>query len=216
MTQIFHPRFGFLLMLGLCGLVGLAVALILLGRAATARVHHINEPVAQPVPFSHQHHVGQIGLDCRYCHQSVETAAFAGIPPISTCMTCHSQLFTDQKMLAPVVASWRSGVAQFRWNRIHDVPGFVYFDHSVHVANGVGCVSCHGRVDKMPLTMRAKSLNMQWCLNCHRDPAPQLRPRERVFDMDWQPTDPRLLGERLMREYQIDPHRMTECVLCHR
>lgn len=216
MGQIFHPRAGFFLTLGAFGLVALILMAIFIGRTLIAAKPALNEPVAQAVPFSHQHHVGQVGLDCRYCHQSVETSAFAGIPPIATCMTCHSQLFTNQAMLAPVVNSWRKGVAQFHWRRVHDLPDFVYFDHSVHVANGVGCVSCHGRIDQMPLTMRVKSLEMQWCLDCHTNPAQHLRPQDHIFDMAWTASDQASLGERLMRSYHINAQRLTECVVCHR
>jgi hypothetical protein len=145
----------------------------------------------------------------------VETSAFAGLPPISTCMTCHSQLFTDTPMLRPVVESWRSGRA-LHWNRVYQLPDFVYFDHSIHVAKGVGCVTCHGRVDRMPLTRRVVPLSMKWCLDCHRDPQKYLRPRERVFDLDWHARDQRRLGLRLVRAYRIDTARLTDCSVCHR
>jgi hypothetical protein len=143
----------------------------------------------QPVPFSHEHHVRGLGVDCRYCHTSVETAASAGIPPISTCMNCHKQIWTNAQLLEPVRQAWRTGVP-FQWERVHDLPDFVYFNHSVHVAKGIGCAECHGRVDEMPLTLQVSSLDMQWCLNCHRDPAARVRPRERVFDMSWDPQHP--------------------------
>jgi Cytochrome c7 and related cytochrome c len=176
----------------------------------------IGQPPAQPVPFSHEHHVAQDGLDCRYCHTSVETSAFAGIPSTQICMTCHSVLFDDAPILAPVRASWEQK-RPLRWQRVNDLPDFVYFDHSAHVTNGVGCVTCHGRVDRMPLTWRTKSLEMQWCLDCHRNPEPHLRPRDRVYDMDPVATaDPAALGRELAGVYAIDTRHLTECWVCHR
>ena len=175
----------------------------------------MNEPVNQPVPFSHKHHVDDDGIDCRFCHTSVETSAFAGMPPIATCMTCHSQLFTDAPMLKPLIGSWKSGVP-LRWNRVYQLPGFVYFNHSIHIAKGVGCVSCHGRIDRMPLTRRVAPLSMAWCLDCHRQPQKFLRPRDKVFDLAWQPADQKQLGAELLHEYHIDTGRMTDCSLCHR
>lgn len=215
MSQVFHPRFGFRARLALLGVLVLIVGGCLAWRGMTGDPHRLGEPVAQPVPFSHKHHVGDDGIDCRYCHADVETSAFAGLPPISTCMTCHSQLFTDTPMLRPVVESWRSGRA-LRWNRVYQLPDFVYFDHSIHVAKGVGCVTCHGRVDRMPLTRRVVSLSMKWCLDCHRDPQKYLRPRDRVFDLDWHAEDPQRLGMRLVRAYRIDTARLTDCSVCHR
>src|SRR5437016_8479742 len=171
-------------MLRLLLIVGLAlVALGLITYRVNARPDaQLAAPVEQSVPFSHKHHVTDHGIDCRYCHTSVETSAFAGIPPLSTCMTCHSQIFTDAPVLRPLVSAYRGG-EPLRWNRVHDLPDFVYFDHSIHVAKGVGCQECHGRVDRMPLTQRVASLDMQWCLACHRDAARHLRPRDEVFAM---------------------------------
>src|SRR5262249_46164795 len=143
-----------------------------------------NNAREQPVPFSHRHHVGGIGLDCRYCHTTVEVSSFAGIPPTKTCMNCHSQIWTNSAMLEPVRESFRSGKS-IEWNRVHHLAGFVYFDHSIHVKKGVGCVTCHGRVDQMPLTWQESSLQMEWCLGCHRNPERFVRPREQVFSMDW-------------------------------
>jgi hypothetical protein len=140
----------------------------------------------QPVPFSHEHHVRGLGLDCRYCHTSVETSTTAGIPPVATCMNCHRQIWTNSEMLEPIREAWRSGVP-IQWERVHDLPDFVYFNHSVHVAKGIGCSECHGQVDEMPLTLQVASLDMQWCLQCHRDPAARVRPREEVFNLHWDP-----------------------------
>ena len=217
MAQVFSRRF--VLVLRLC--TWAVVALIVIA-AVTYRVNARTDaprldPVEQPVPFSHKHHVGDDGIDCRYCHVSVETSAFAGIPPLSTCLTCHSQLFTNAPPLRPLLAAYENG-GRLAWNRVHDLPGFVYFDHSIHIAKGVGCVTCHGRIDEMPLTRRVASLYMQWCLDCHRAPERYLRPREHVFDLDWQPDiDQRVLGARLAREYHLSSTReLTDCSTCHR
>ena len=136
------------------------------------------EARTQPVPFYHMHHVGGMGIDCRYCHTSVDKSAVAGIPPIKTCMNCHSQIFNQSPTLEPVRASWRSGTS-IEWKKVHDLPDFVYFNHSIHVKKGMGCETCHGRVDEMPLMWRTETLNMDWCLGCHRDPVAEVRPRER-------------------------------------
>src|SRR5690242_3178087 len=138
------------------------------------------EPRVQPVPFSHEHHAGGLGIDCRYCHTTVEVSPFAGIPPTATCMNCHKQVWAESDMLEPVRASLRDN-RPIQWNRVNDLPDFVYFDHSIHVNKGVGCETCHGRVDRMPLTWAAENLHMQWCLACHRHPEKFLRPKEQVF-----------------------------------
>ena len=171
----------------------------------------------QPVPFSHQHHVGVLGIDCRYCHTSVEDSTFAGIPPTKTCMNCHSQIWTGSAMLEPVRDSYRTGQS-LRWQRVYNLPGFVYFAHSIHVQKGIGCASCHGQIDEMPLTYQVPSLLMEWCINCHRHPEAELRPREEVFNMKYQqPPDQEALGLKLKQEYQIrDAHFLTSCSVCHR
>jgi hypothetical protein len=158
--------------------------------------------------------VNGLGIDCRYCHTTVEESAFAGIPPTKTCMTCHSQIWADSPMLEPVRASFRADTS-IPWTRVNDLPDFVYFDHSIHVNKGIGCVTCHGRVDQMPLTWRAHPLTMEWCLECHRAPERFVRPRAQVFRMDWEPPRYRLaLGQQLVREYHIQPN--TSCSTCHR
>jgi Cytochrome c7 and related cytochrome c len=144
----------------------------------------------QPVPFSHEHHVRGLGIDCRYCHTSVERSAFAGLPPTETCMNCHRQIWTNAELLEPIRASYRDNVP-VRWTRVHDLPDFVYFNHSVHLAKGIGCQSCHGNVNRMPLMLQTASLQMQWCLDCHRDPVKNVRPREEVFNIDWNPKEPK-------------------------
>src|SRR5215471_13535040 len=187
MSQIFRHStntfaritiFGAVFILGFLAWVG-----TVLSRSSYAtRAEQARE---QPVPFSHAHHVGGIGLDCRYCHTSVETSGFAGIPPTKTCMNCHSQIWTNAAILEPVRESFRSGKSLV-WNRVNDLPDFVYFDHSIHVTKGVGCNTCHGPVDRMPMMFNYASLQMEWCIGCHRDPAKALRPRDQVFNMRYQ------------------------------
>ncbi|MCC6390740.1 MAG: cytochrome c3 family protein [Bryobacterales bacterium] len=168
----------------------------------------------QPVPFSHKHHVTDDGIDCRYCHTSVEVSPFAGLPPTATCMNCHSQIWTNAEMLEPVRASYRTGQS-LQWTRVYDLPDFVYFNHSIHVYKGIGCSTCHGRVDLMPLTYKVNTLYMQWCVECHRNPAKYVRPREEVFNMTYQaPGNQMELGRRLMAEYKVQS--LTDCVTCHR
>jgi len=171
----------------------------------------------QPVPFSHQHHVAGLGIDCRYCHTSVERSAFAGIPPTETCMNCHRQIWTNAELLEPIRASYRDNVP-VQWTRINDLPDYVYFNHSVHIAKGMGCVTCHGPVNQMQLTFQHASLQMEWCLSCHRDPARNVRPREEVFNIDWQPpADPeqaRALQAKLVKQYNV--RSLTSCSTCHR
>jgi hypothetical protein len=191
----------------------------------------------QPVPFSHEHHVRGLGIDCRYCHTSVERSAFAGLPPTETCMNCHRQIWTNAELLEPIRASYRDNVP-VQWTRVNNVPDFVYFNHSVHVAKGIGCQSCHGNVDRMPLMFQNASLQMQWCLDCHRNPTKNVRPREEVFNMNWNPGDrasflkymqPReasnphwepsaqdvaKLQAKLAKDYELKS--LTSCSTCHR
>ena len=168
----------------------------------------------QPVPFSHRHHVMQLGIDCRYCHTSVEESNFAGIPPTKTCMTCHSQIHSTAEMLAPVRESWQTGKS-LEWVRVHDLPDFVYFNHSVHVKKGMGCETCHGRIDEMPLTLQQNTLQMEWCINCHRNPEQYVRPRGEVYTMGYKPPVPQsVIGPQLVKEYGIRGN--TNCSTCHR
>ncbi len=171
------------------------------------------EALEQPVPYSHDHHVGAIGIDCRYCHTTVETAAFAGMPPSAVCMNCHSQIWADSPMLEPVRASFRTGMP-LRWTRVNDLPDFVYFDHGIHVSKGVGCVECHGRVDRMPLTYMAQTLQMEWCVRCHRHPEGRVRPRERDFDLAWQP--PAAAAALGSERAEARVASMLDCSTCHR
>lgn len=218
MAQIFKPWANSIARIVLVLLVLSVVLWAVLGYALlrSEYVTNLGEAPAQPVPFSHEHHVRGLGLDCRYCHDSVEESAFAGIPSTHTCMTCHSQIWTDADMLAPVRESLRTDTP-LRWTRVHNVADFVYFNHSIHVAKGVGCVTCHRRVDKMPITRRGSTLHMRFCLDCHRNPERYIRPKEHVFDMDWRPQEDRIaLGRRLVAAYNIEPQRLTDCYICHR
>jgi hypothetical protein len=171
----------------------------------------------QPVPFSHEHHVGVLGIDCRYCHTSVETSSFAGLPPTKTCMNCHSQIWVGSDMLQPVRESYRTNQS-LTWHRVYNLPGFVYFDHSIHVNKGIGCSSCHGRMDEMPFTYQVPSLLMEWCLDCHRHPEREIRPRGEVFNIRYhKPADQLDLGRKLLTEYGVKgPTDITSCSVCHR
>jgi hypothetical protein len=176
-----------------------------------------NEFVEQPIQFSHAHHVGGVGLDCRYCHTSVEKSSFAGIPPTKTCINCHSQIWANAPILEPVRASFRDD-KPLTWNRVNDLPDFVYFNHQIHVKQGVGCATCHGPVDKMPLMYQAATLQMEWCLDCHRAPEKYLRPRAEVFNMAYKAPENQLeLGLALKKEYKVAGiEHMTSCSVCHR
>ena len=218
MAQIFHPSTNTISKATIFGAVFILAAVIWIAGVyvRSSYVTQVDVPVDQPVPFSHEHHVGGLGIDCRYCHTSVESSSFAGIPPTYTCMSCHSQIWNDSPTLKPVRDSLANNIP-IEWNRVHNLPDFVYFNHSIHVDKGVACVTCHGRVDQMPLMWKAQSLQMEWCLGCHREPEKYIRPREHVFDMDWQPTEDQLtMGRRLVQEYQILPvAQLTSCSTCH-
>jgi cytochrome c7-like protein len=194
----------------------LIVTLVFVWRWSIDYPHALAAPPQQPLPFSHQHHVRDDGIDCRYCHGSVEKSAFAGIPSSDVCMTCHSQLFRDVALFEPLRQSFRTG-QRLRWTRVNDLPDFVYFDHSAHVTHGVPCKECHGRIDQMPLTARVRSLEMRWCLSCHRDPGPHLVPPGKVFDMNVTLPASEPEQRRLLADYRIlDVRRMTDCSTCHR
>ena len=219
MAQIFHRSTNTISRVSVFGAV---FAVALLGWAATEisrspYVTRAQQPRDQPVPFSHKHHVGGMGFDCRYCHTGVETSAVAGVPPTKTCMNCHSQIWAQSPMLEPVRASFRTDQS-IEWTRVHDLPDFVYFDHSIHVNKGVGCTTCHGAVDQMALTWQENSLLMEWCLDCHRNPAQYVRPKKDVFRVDWRaPRDQLAQGAKLVKEYDILPPRvLTSCSTCHR
>ena len=216
MPQIFHRSTNTIARVSIYGAAFLLVALVwaVYELSASPYVTDVNVAKDQPVPFSHKHHVGELGLDCRYCHTAVESSSSAGMPPTQTCMTCHSQIWVNSPMLEPVRASYRDDQS-IQWIRVNAVPDFVYFNHSIHVNKGVGCVTCHGPVGDMPLTWRANTLQMGWSLDCHRNPEKFVRPRENVFDIHYKaPADQESLGLKLMKEYKIQS--LTNCTTCHR
>lgn len=217
MPQAFRPAHVLFLKLGAIGLLVLLATGAVVWRAATGPAAAEGDPVEQPIPFSHQHHVRDDGIDCRFCHTSVEASGSAGMPTTEVCLTCHSQLFKDAPPLAPLHASIRDG-RPIAWQRVHDLPDFAYFNHSIHVAKGVGCTTCHGAVDEMPLMRRVQSLEMQWCLDCHRHPEQHVRPREFVFDPGWTPDPKRRTqdGIALVHAYGIRVGHLTNCSDCHR
>ena len=224
MAQIFHPATNTIAKASIFGaLLIIAAATWFAYRITRSPWNtHVNVPREQPVPFSHEHHVAGLGIDCRYCHTSVAESSFAGMPNTQTCMTCHSQIWTNSEMLAPVRASLASG-KPIAWTRVHDLPDFAQFNHSIHINRGVSCVSCHGQVNEMPLMWRTQSLQMEWCLDCHRDPANHLRPPEEVFNMDWHPpvdADARATFEKWQKDradnlFDFDKLQMTNCSVCH-
>jgi hypothetical protein len=216
MPQVFQRRTNTLSRVSIVAVLFLVGGLlwVLALRDRSPYITDVDVPKAQPVPFSHIHHVAGVGIDCRYCHTSVERTAVAGIPPVQVCMNCHAQIWSDSPMLAPIRDSYKTG-RPVHWNRIHDLPDYVYFNHSIHVNKGVGCTTCHGRVDRMPLMMKANTLQMQWCLECHREPEKFLRPRSEVFNVSWEPPKNQLeLGRKLVKEYHVQ--KLTNCYTCHR
>jgi hypothetical protein len=216
MAQAFSQAAVLAVKLSFVGIVVLAIAMGAIARWRATPAAALYAPVTQPIPFSHKHHVGDDGIDCRYCHTTVEKSSFAGMPSTEICLSCHSQLFRDSPLLAPLHASARSAVP-VAWNRVHDLPDFVYFDHSIHVSKGVACRSCHGRIDQMPLTWRVASLDMQWCLQCHRNAGQHVGPQRDVFLMaDARPVRPQDMVS-LARQGQLQStRRLTDCSTCHR
>jgi hypothetical protein len=200
--------------LAAAGALGLVVALY-----HSPYFQRVDTVQVQPVPFSHEHHVRGLGIDCRYCHTSAEKSSFAGLPSTKTCMTCHSQIWTNAAVLEPVREAWRTG-QPIPWVRVHNLPDYVYFNHSIHLAKGVACVTCHGPIDKMPAVYQANYMTMSWCLNCHRHPEKFLQPKETVFGSDWSRAekDPHgLLGVELVKTYNVKSRaKMQDCYTCHR
>src|SRR3954468_2825486 len=232
MAQFFPPSANAYARTSLAILIVVAAALGLTGYELASSPWVTREGVRpeQPVPFSHQHHVSGLGIDCRYCHTTVENSSFANIPPTKTCMNCHSQIWTNAPLLEPVRASFRDNKSLV-WTRVHDLPDFVYFGHEIHVNKGIGCKSCHGPIDEMPLTYQANSLQMEWCLDCHRDTAKNLRPKEEVFSMTYKPPsrgnkvafagkffeDQDELGQAIQQQYHIrSKQELMSCETCHR
>ena len=198
----------------------LAVTLGLTGILMFARApYYTRQNVVrdQPIQFSHKHHAGDDGIDCRYCHSGVETSAQAGIPPTKTCMNCHSVLFKDAAYLEPVRESYRTDKS-IVWIKVHRLPDFVYFNHSIHVNKGIGCSSCHGQVDQMPLMFQAKQLTMSWCLDCHRNPEKNLRPHDQITNMSWQPpANQAEIGKQMAAQNHLrSTNDLTSCSTCHR
>jgi hypothetical protein len=217
MSQLFPPMVDLY-----AKLFALAVVLLLAGGTYSFYLlnrspywTNVGVTLQQPVPFSHQHHVGDLGLDCRFCHTSVATSAYAGMPDTQTCMTCHSQVWKDAPMLAPVRTSYAEN-KPIKWNRVNETPGFVYFDHSIHINKGVGCSSCHGRLDEMPITWKTTDMEMSWCLSCHRQPEGQLRALSKVYQMDWTPPKNPHIQEDWFKERNIQKDHLTDCSACHR
>ena len=229
MAQVFHRSMNSVARISVFGLP-LLFAGSLLGGTIIYRSGYItgeNEVIDQPVPFSHKHHAGELGIDCRFCHPSAEVSPFAGIPPTKTCMNCHQQMWAGSEMLGVVRESYKNDQS-IPWERVHTLPRYVYFNHSIHIAKGVGCQTCHGNIDEMRLTWQHSTLLMEWCIKCHRDPEGALRPRDEVFSMKWRPehlTNPdtqkpytqRELGKKLKAEYKVrDALTLTSCSICHR
>jgi len=237
--QIFHHSTNTLAKLSIFG----GLFILLAGVWALAEINRSSYNTGQyierqqPVQFSHKHHVGDDGIDCRYCHTSVENSNSAGMPPTKTCMNCHSQIWSESPYLEIVRASYRDN-KPIEWTRVHDLPDFVYFNHSIHINKGIGCASCHGRVDQMAAVYQASSLQMEWCLECHREPERFIRPKDKVFDMTYNlAADPaekvtaapnnhlaenlapsrKAQAQRLVREYGVrSPRIITSCSTCHR
>jgi hypothetical protein len=215
MSQIFKPSTNTLARVSLFGAIFfIATSLWVvaeLNRSAWATREGVIRK--QPIPFSHDHHTAGLGIDCLYCHSSVEDSAFAGIPPTATCMNCHKLIWNDSPMLEPVRESFRTG-EPIEWVRVNDLPDFVYFNHSIHITKGIGCVTCHGRVDRMPLMRQSNSLQMEWCLDCHRNPESYVRPRSEIYNMVWEAENQEELGAQLVADYGIESRLSWSA--CHR
>ena len=214
--QIFHRSANTISRVSIFGAVFIIAGLLALAAEVNRSPWVTQAHVAreQPIQFSHERHVAGNGIDCRYCHTSAEDSSFAGIPPTKTCMNCHSEIFSNSPFLAPVRDSFTNN-KPIEWTRVHDLPDFVYFNHSIHVNKGVGCTTCHGPVDRMPLMRQEASLQMEWCLDCHRNPEQYVRPRDQVFSVDYRaPSNQAELGARLVAEYHIQ--KLTSCSTCHR
>ncbi|MBE7200309.1 MAG: cytochrome c3 family protein [Parafilimonas terrae] len=217
--QLFAPGADAIFRLALLILLATLAGVLVAGAAISRSdyVTGVGEVQPQPLPFSHKHHSGELGIDCRYCHQQVEYAASAGIPPTWTCMTCHSQIWTNSPMLQPVRDSLAKDVPLV-WNRLNRLPSYVYYNHSIHVTKGIGCSTCHGAVDTMQMTYRANAFTMEFCLNCHRNPENYIRPQAEVWNMEWTPpADQAKLGaELVIKNHIVGPARLTDCSTCHR
>jgi len=222
MPQIFHRSFNTVSKVTIFGAVFLLAALAWVMRtlARSSYVTGAHTALVQPVQFSHEHHAGRLRIDCRFCHNSVEQSSFAGMPSTKTCMTCHHEIWFGSPELEPVRESYRSlqTVAQpIAWQRVHHLAEFAYFDHSIHVRKGIGCSSCHGRVDQMAILYQTETLLMEWCLDCHRDPKPHLRRQRDIYNFDWQGLESEATQQELLQTYGIrSPRELTSCSVCHR
>jgi hypothetical protein len=216
MPQLFHRSANSLSKIAIFGGLIVLGSIVVAAYALDRGAYNSDTAVVkdQPVPFSHKHHVTDDGIECRYCHTSVETSSYAGLPATEVCMGCHSQIWSNAAILEPVRASFRTGES-LAWTRVHDLPQYVYFNHSIHVNKGIGCASCHGRVDQMPLMFKVNTLFMNWCLDCHRQPWKYVRPREQVFNMAYEPpANQEEFGKDLVKKYKIQS--LTDCWTCHR
>lgn len=219
MAQVFHrsannvAKISIVVAIVLAGVAGFVYTQI--ARSSYLTGQYLEKQ--QPVQFSHKHHVGDDGIDCRYCHTAVETSSSAGIPPTQTCMNCHTEIWADSPYLEPVRASYRDN-KPIEWERVHDLPEYAYFNHSIHIAKGVGCSTCHGQINEMPAVYQANTLQMEWCLQCHREPEKFIRPKSEIYNMNWQDGD--LTAEerlKLKDEYKIrNKEMLTSCSTCHR
>lgn len=218
MAQIFHPSMK---VISRASIISVLIVLLVVGYIAqelfsSGYTTNVNTAVEQPIPFSHEHHVNGLGIQCGYCHTTAEKAAFAGIPPTHTCMTCHSQIWNTSPMLAPVRSSYATG-KPLEWVRVHDLPDFAYFNHSIHIKKGMSCQVCHGDVNTMPLTWRTNTLHMAWCLDCHRAPEKYIRPRGEIYNFSYkQPDDQLTFGRTLVKEYNVKTAQLSDCSICHR
>lgn len=218
MPQVFHRSSNTLARLSIVTGAALLVSSVLIASNLSRSPYVTKEgaPVDQPVPFSHKHHVKELGIDCRYCHNTVDKSAVASVPPTHTCMSCHSQVWTNSPLLEPVRQSYLNGTP-VKWNKVYDLPDFVYFNHSIHIQKGIGCDTCHGPVHEMNITYKAQPLSMSWCLECHRQPEKFIRPKEEVFNYEYkQPANQMELGQKLVKEYGIRKEQLTDCWICHR
>jgi hypothetical protein len=216
MAQLFRPSANTLAKVGIVSTLLLVLSTIAVAYIIDRGPWNTGVQTApeQPIEFSHKHHVKDDGIDCRYCHTSVENSAYAGIPPTETCMSCHSQIWANASVTAPIRESWATGKS-IEWVRVHDLPDYVYFNHSIHLNKGIGCSTCHGQINEMPLTYKVNTLNMNWCLNCHRDPSKFIRPRSEVFNINYQyPANQMELGKKLVAEYHV--RSLQDCTTCHR
>lgn len=248
MPQIFSRKVNTYSRVTLFCALALPAGLIFAGSAITRSPANtnVNVPLDQPVPFSHKHHTEELGIDCRFCHPSVETSAKAGVPSTETCMACHSQIWTNAPALAPVRESYEKGTP-IRWQRVNKVPEFVYFDHSIHIARGLNCNTCHGPVQQMHITWKGNYFFMRWCLECHTEPEkylyadpahPEMEPRQKAFELykknkygqdltpvEWRNLEGKALqfdakqieaGKKLVEKYGVKKKQLTDCWTCHR